>query len=75
MNNLDILLDDLDVLDEFIKDDYQKLTFKEIEAVSHPGKNDEGAALIDGRWIPKSQMRCDFDKNIYVSNWFFYAKL
>ena len=74
MQNLDILLDDLDVLDEFIKDDYQKLAFREIEAVSHPGENDEGAALIDSRWIPKSQMRCDFDKNIYVINWL-YAKL
>ena len=61
---LDTLLDDLDVLTEYDKDKYQRLHFMEIEAVSKQGTL-EGAALIDGQWIPKSQMRCDFDGNLF----------
>ena len=70
---LDELLNDLDVLTEFDKENYQELKFTEIEAISKKG-TDQGAAKIDSQWVPKSQMKCDFDKNIYVTIWF-YAKL
>jgi len=67
------LLNDLDVLSEYDKENYQQLFYKKIEMVSKKGTS-EGAALIDGQWIPKSQMRCDFDKNLYVTLWM-YSKL
>ena len=70
---IDKLIDDLNVISEYDKENYQKLHYMKIEQVSKPG-TDEGAALIDGRWIPKSQMLCDFDNNLYVANWL-YAKL
>lgn len=70
---IDVLLDDIDVLDEYVKQDFQRLYYTTIEAVSKQGTPD-GAALIDGRWIPKSQLRCDFDKHLYVSHWM-YSKL
>ncbi len=70
---LDNLLNDLDVLTELDKENYQKLHYTKIEAISKKGEYD-GAALIDGKWIPKSQMKCDFDKNIYVTSWM-YSKL
>lgn len=70
---IDKLINDLDVLNEYDKENYQQLHYMKIEAVSKQG-SDEGAALIDGRWIPKSQMKCDFDKNIYLTLWM-YSKL
>ena len=67
---IDKLLNDIDVLSEFDREYYQRLHYIKIEAISQQG-NDEGAALIDNRWIPKSQLRSDFDKNIYVSLWYY----
>jgi len=70
---LDKLSNDLDVISEYDKENYQRLHYTKIEAISKQG-TDEGAALIDGRWIPKSQMKCDFEGNIYVTLWM-YSKL
>jgi len=70
---LNDLLNDLDVLSEYDKENYQQLFYKKIEMVSKKGTS-EGAALIDSQWIPKSQMKCDFDKNLYVTLWM-YSKL
>ena len=67
---LDKLLNDIDVLSEFDKENYQQLHYMKIEAISKQG-TDEGAALIDEQWIPKSQLRSDFDKNIYISLWYY----
>jgi len=64
------LLNDLDVISEYDKEDYQQLHFTKIEMISKKGTS-EGAALLDGRWVPKSQMKCDFDKNLFVTLWMY----
>ena len=61
-------LEEIDVLTEYDKNEYQQLRFMKIDGIS------EKALLIDDRWIPKSQLRCDFDNNLYVANWL-YDKL
>ena len=59
------LLDELDVLNEFEKDDF--------EHFPEPGPQFTGeskkAVLYYGRWIPKNQMRCDFYGNLYIAKW------
>jgi len=65
---LKTLLDDLTVIDQFTKDDYQRLHYMKIITVT------EKATLIDDRWIPKSQMATDVDGNLYVTHWM-YDKL
>ena len=62
------ILDTLSVLTEFDKADYQELPYENIE-----GKTDK-AVKFDGHWIPISQLRCDFEKNIYISVWL-YTKI
>lgn len=65
---IDDIIDELDVLHDLQKEDYQELLYEDIQYESG------GAVLIDGKWMPKSQLRCDFDKNLYISRWL-YAKL
>lgn len=62
------LLEDLDVLDEYSKKDYQLMDYHSIGVISKKGSS-EGAVLIDDKWIPKSQLRCDVDGNLYISHW------
>ena len=59
------LIDQLDVITEFDRDQYVKLDDSIVEQV---GKK---SALIDGIWVPKSLMRCDFDGDMYVVDWFY----
>lgn len=70
LDMLNELLNDLNEIDEFNKENFQRLHYMKIEAISKKG-TDEGAVLIDGQWIPKSQLRCDFDGNLWVSLWFY----
>jgi len=66
------LLNEIDVLDDYSKDQFQKFPFEKVGAIT-PDKSAvaRGAAMIDGRWVPKSQLRCDFDGNLYVANWLY----
>lgn len=67
-NKLSDLLDDLDVYTQNDREHYQQFNFEKIEIITKQGTF-QGAVLIDGNWIPKSQLRCDFDKNLYISLW------
>lgn len=60
-----MLVDQLDVITEYDRDQYVMLEDSIVERV---GKK---AALIDGIWVPKSLMRCDFDDSLYVADWFY----
>lgn len=58
---------DLDVITEFDKNAFEKqsaLFFDTLES-----QTDKAVKRSDGKWLPKSQMRCDFDENIYIANW------
>ena len=59
------LIDELDVLDQYTKDDFQLLDYDDVEMVT------DKAVLIDGVWVPKSQMRTDPDGELYVIHWLF----
>lgn len=65
---IDKLVDSLDVYSEYDRQKYQKLLFQEVETVT------DKAALIDGQWIPKSQLKCGVDKDLYITKWM-YDKL
>jgi hypothetical protein len=65
MINKEKLLEDLDVLTEFDKNDFEHFSEPEPEFTAVT----LNAVLYYGRWIPKSQMRCDFDGNLYIANW------
>lgn len=67
---LENLLNELSPYSEYDRDSYRRLEFEKIEVVTKKGR-DGGAALIDGRWIPKSQLKCGVDGELYVSNWFY----
>lgn len=73
-DKLDILLDDIWPLASGDEEEFQELEYDEIEAVSYQGDDEQGAALIDGNWIPKSQLRSDSEGGLYISVWL-YAKL
>ena len=57
------LLDALAVYSDFDKEDYKRIRYTTIEALT------QKATLIDEQWIPLSQMKCDVDGNLYVTNW------
>ena len=59
---------ELDVLHDHNRDRFQLFSYEEIEGMS------KDAICFDGRWIPKSQLRCDFASLIYISTWL-YAKI
>ncbi len=40
-----------------------------IERISKRGKADEGAALLNEKWIPKSQLRVNGDDELVCANW------
>lgn len=56
-------IDNLDVLTEFDKDDFEILHEQDFTMETL------NAVLYHGRWVPKSQLRCDFDNNIYIAKW------
>ncbi|MCB0284994.1 MAG: hypothetical protein KDF60_20615, partial [Calditrichaeota bacterium] len=58
---------DLDVVDEFSKSEFEKQSHLFIDTLD--GQTEKAVKRVDGLWIPKSQMRCDFDGNLYVANW------
>lgn len=60
-----VLLDQLDVITEMDRGDYVCLDDRPVEQVW------KKAALIGGVNVPKSLMRCDFDGNIFVIDWFY----
>lgn len=62
------IFETIDVLSDWDVDSFQKLHYMKIETAT------KKAVLIDTEWIPKSQLRCDHDENLYVSNWL-YDKL
>lgn len=66
--NLSEVINEVDVLHDHNRDDFQDFTWYVIEGMS------EDAINFDGKWIPKSQLRVDFDNNIYISTWL-YAKI
>lgn len=66
---IDKLLDDLDVISQLDIDQYQRLEFEKIQAISKQG-TPNGAVKIDDIWYPKSQLRTDPDGNVWVSHWF-----
>lgn len=63
MDNNKKLLDVLNVYSDYDKETHSKLKFSIVDAVT------KKAALIDGEWVPLSQMKCDVDGNLYVANW------
>ncbi len=65
---LNKLLQNLDVLSDFDRETYDSLEYETIEKVSRIGSSC-GAALIDGNWLPKSQLRCDRRGNLYIAKW------
>jgi len=62
------LINELDLIHVFIEKDYTRIEIPNVEVVT------QKAALINGKWIPKSQLRTDMDGNLYVTNWL-YGKL
>lgn len=66
---LDKLLDDLDVYSDYDKESYTSLNWQNLQNFTKRG-TPEGAVLVDDKWIPKSQLKCDVDGNLYVANWF-----
>lgn len=73
-----VLLDDLDVIssisiqdEDWVKLDFGKYT---VTQVSKPGNIAKGAAIVNGQWIPKSQMKCDFQGNIYIRGYVYSNK-
>ncbi len=57
--------DDIDVISEFDRGDYVKLDRPNIEAST------EKALKIEGHWVPKVYVRCDFDEDLYVADWLY----
>ncbi len=57
------LLDEIDVLSEYDRDNYQVIDMALVEYVS------EKAAMINGEWLPKSTLRTDMEGNIFLANW------
>ena len=57
--------DDIDIISELDKGDFVMLENPNLQFAK--GK----ALLIDGHWVPKSQVRCDFDGNLYVADWLY----
>jgi len=67
---LDRLIDCLDVVttEELRAGIYIRLSDPDIGSLT------QKAALINGNWVPKSQMKCDFERDIYLASWL-YNKL
>lgn len=61
----DTLVNQLDPVTEFDRDQYVRLDSPLVEQVW------KKAALIDGVNVPKSLMKCDFDGSIFVIDWFY----
>ena len=59
------ILETIDTLTSLDKDSYQELPYTDLEVAT------EKAVLVGERWIPKSQLKCDFDENLYITNWLF----
>lgn len=64
-NNLTKLSDELEVFSDYDKNDFTLLKYEKIEIVTPK------AALIDGVWCPKSQMKVDTDNGLWLSNWLY----
>jgi hypothetical protein len=60
---------DIDVLTEFDKEDFEQL--EEIKVVGITEKALKIENIVNGKtnWLPISQLRIDFDGNIWVKNW------
>lgn len=65
MDNLTKLADELEVYSDYNREGFRKLKYEKIEAVTPK------AALIDGVWCPKSQMKVDTDNGLWLSNWLY----
>ncbi len=61
------MFDDVDVISHLERDDFVKL--------ENPNPmtfmSTEKAVCIDGHWLPKVYVRCDFDGNLYVADWLY----
>ncbi len=57
--------DDIDVINSLEKEQFVRLEAPEV------GYDTPGALKVDNRWIPKSQLRQDFDGNLYVADWLY----
>lgn len=64
-NSLTKLTDALEVFSDYDKNDFTLLKYGKIEVVTPK------AALIDGVWYPKSQMKVDTDNGLWLSNWLY----
>lgn len=53
----------------FEEDEYTILDYTDIKRVTMK------ASLIDEKWIPISQLRCDHDANLYVKDWFYQKEI
>ncbi len=60
------LLDQLGVITEYDRANYVRL-----EADAEVRQISKRAAWVNGVWVPKSMMRCDFDGSLWVADWFY----
>ena len=56
---------DIDVLSHFDQNDYVKLENPKLDRIT------EKAIRVDGHWVPKVYVRCDFDGNLYIADWLY----
>jgi len=70
---LEILLPDINHITDQDRRKFRRLHYMKIKAVSQR-ESEKGAALIDGKWIPKSQLRYDKEGHLWISTWM-YNKL
>lgn len=63
-------LDDIDLLDEDARrsDKWQPFEYEK------PETGTEKAIMIDGKWVPKSQLRLADDYQLWMSTWWYDKK-
>jgi len=63
-------LDDIDLLDEDSRrsDKWQPFEYEKL------GTGSEKAIMLDGKWVPKSQLRLDADYKLWMSTWWYDKK-
>ena len=63
-------LDDIDLLDEDSRrsEKWQPFEYEKL------GTGTENAIMIDGKWVPKSQLRLAGDYQLWMSTWWYDKK-
>ena len=68
-NMIESLIKEVDFLMDSEASQFTVVEEPRVESISKRGKADEGAALLNEKWIPKSQLRVNGDNELVCASW------